>query len=159
MFDLASHSPVRCTWENVSSGFLNPFTNPLSPSPCPVDAGFPIWYSRHIFLDLDPGRLCFGWAVVLCWHLRQEFPGKIVKRFFWCCWQGSKGFRVLFSLRMGRAKGREGKRNRRTLLSDCISSEACTKRAEMWSDDWILFLNPLSLLPSYYDSSDFGWVF
>lgn len=78
------------------------------------------------------------------WHLRQEFPGKIVKRFFWFCWQEPKGFRVPLSGQMGREEEREGKSKRRTLLSDCISSEACTKKAEMWLDDWILFLHLIS---------------
>lgn len=138
--NLTKHGSWQWTW-----------TLSLYRCPCPLAPWgqvFPFGYSRRSFLDSGPGGLCFGWQVVLCWHLRQEFPGKIVKRFFWSCWQGSKRFRVPLSRPMGREKRREGKRNRRTVLSDCISSEACTKKQKCgWMTGYFSYpLSPTQLL-------------
>lgn len=68
-----------------------PFSSIAAPPPSPLPAKFSLRDSRCCFLDSGPGRPCFGWWVVLCWHLRQEFPGKIVQSSFGATGRGSKG--------------------------------------------------------------------
>jgi len=58
---------------------------------------------------------------------------------------------------MGRENGRDGERNRRTLLSDCVSSEACTKKQK---GGWMtmLFL-ALILYPASMRVQSLVWAF
>ena len=135
-----------CTGVDPSALSLPLPHHPFSPS-------FPVCDSRCCFLDSGPGRPCFGWWVVLCWHLRQEFPGKIVKRFFWCHWQGSKRFRVPLSRQMGRENGRDGEKQKDFIEWLCFI-RSLYKKAERWLDD-NAFLSPYPL-PSFYESSEFG---
>lgn len=158
MFDLASHSSVRRVWGNLSDGSLNPFTKPLPLTPCSVDPGFPIRYTAGTFslIQIQADSALAGSCTLLTfkagipWENSQEILLELLA-----------GFQGLGFPSPGKWGERKGGRERETegLYWVTVFHLKLVQKKSRNVVGWLDTFLTSYLLSSYYDSSDFGWVF